>query len=228
MLIAIVKRVESTPIIVNFDTLNELIPTVTGKKLHVLTMSPYNGVTLAMPGRHQNDTEPHGQDFVVMVSDSNLNWVNHQFTHDDLFKDIEKKCADDQALTAEFLRDYVKVVFGDDPAKLEWHRPSKHPKGLDLFEETHTWDETLHPQTFLYSVQCLAIAEHRRYHQHEAKGGGRFLPVRFVSGIVEGLWTAEDCKKVQRRGRMGLDHLMSVHGNPTPLKEIYNAEESND
>lgn len=199
----------------NFDKLNELIPYAMGGKNHVVTMSPYNGITLALPGRHQKDTLPVGGDFVVMVSDSNLNWVNHQFTHDDLFLDIEKKCADDRELTAQFLRDYVKVVFGDDPTKMDWHRP-----------EDKSWDETLHPQTFLFSVQALAIAEHRRYHQHEAKGGGRFLPVRFVSGIVEGLWTAEDCKKVQRKGRIGLDHLMSVHGKPTPLKELYEKDSS--
>lgn len=205
-----------------------MIPYATGGKNHVMTMTPYNGVVLAMPGRHQKDTDPEGGDFVVMVSDFNLGWVNHQFTHDDLFRDFEKKTEQSAVHAQKLLLDYVKVVFGDDPAKLEWHRPSNHPKGLDLTEPSDTWDDTLHPQTFLYAVQALAIAEHRRYHQHEAKGGGRFLPVRFVSGIVEGLWTAEDCKKVQRRGRLGLDNLISVHGKPTPLKELYeNAEESN-
>lgn len=204
-----------------------MIPYATGGKNHVMTMTPYNGVVLAMPGRHQKDTAPEGGDFVVMVSDFNLGWVNHQFTHDDLFKDIQKKVDDDQELSNTFLHDYVKVVFGDDPAKLDWHRPSKHPKGLDLFEETHTWDETLHPQTFLYAVQCLAIAEHRRYHRNEGRGGGRFLPVRFISGIIEGLWTAEDCKPFQRKGLMGLDHLMSIKGKPTPLKELYE-KDSND
>jgi hypothetical protein len=200
-----------------FDKLHEMIPYATGGKNHVMSMNPYNGVVLSMPGRHQKDTDPVGGDFVVMVSDFNLGWVNHQFTHDDLFKDFETKTKQYQWQAEMLLLDYVKVVFGDDPSKIEWHRPNDK-----------TWDETLHPQTMLYSVQCLAIAEHRRYHQHEAKGGGRFLPVRFISGIVEGLWTAEDCKKVQRRGRLGLDHLISVHGKPTPLKELYeNAQDSN-
>jgi len=204
-----------------FDKLHEMIPYATGGKNHVMTMSPYNGVVLAMPGRHKKDTDPEGGDFVVMVSDFNLGWVSHQFTHDDLFLDITKKNEQDHELTQQFLVDYVRVVFGDDPAKMEWHRPSHHPTGLDLTPASDTWDDTLHPQTFLYAVQCLAIAEHRRYWQHEEKGGGRFLPVRFVSGIVEGLWTAEDCKRTQRRGRLGLEHLISVHGAPTPLKEIY-------
>lgn len=204
-----------------------MIPHTTGDKNHVVTMSPYNGVVLAMPGRHQKDTDPVGGDFVVMVSDFNLGWVNHQFTHDDIFLDIEKKVKQNKAEAERLYFDYVRVVFGDDPAKVEWHRPSNHPKGLDLSEPSDDWDDTLHPQTFLYAVQCLAVAEHRRYHQHEAKGGGRFLPVRFAGGIVEGLWRAEDCKRVQRRGRLGLDHLISAHGSPKPLKEIYaNAEES--
>lgn len=204
-----------------FDKLHEMIPYATGGKNHVMSMTPYNGVVLSMPGRHQKDTDPIGGDFVVMVSDFSLGWVNHQFTHDDLFKDFERKTQESQYHAENLLLDYVQVAFGEDPAKMEWHRPSHHPTGLDLQPATDTWDETLHPQTFLYAVQCLAIAEHRRYHQHEAKGGGRFLPVRFVSGIVQGLWTAEDCKKVQRRGRLGLDHLISVHGKPTPLKELY-------
>lgn len=203
-----------------------MIPYTTGDKNHVVTMQPYNGVVLAMPGRHQKDTDPVGGDFVVMVSDFNLGWVNHQFTHDDIFLDIEKKVQQSQEDAESLYLDYVKVVFGDDPAKLEWHRPGiGQPSGL--VEPDWTWHDTLHPQTFLYAVQCLAIAEHRRYHQFETKGGGRFLPARFAGGIVEGLWNAEDCKKVQRRGRLGVEHLESVHGKPKPLKEIYrNAQES--
>jgi hypothetical protein len=205
-----------------------MIPYATGGKNHVMTMTPYNGVILAMPGRHQKDTSPEGGDFVVMVSDERLGWVNHQFTHDDLFLDIEKKCGDDLYTTEQFFVDYVKVVFGEDPAKLDWHRPTYHLLPENSGDEGELWTDSLHPQTFLYAVQCLAIAEHRRYHQHEAKGGGRFLPARFAGGIVEGLWNAEDCKKVQRRGRMGLDHLISVHGSPKSLKEIYaSAQESN-
>lgn len=189
----------------NFDTLNTLIPHALGEKLHVLTMSPYNGITLALPGRHQKDTEILGGDFVVMVSDAKLGWVNHQFTHDHLFSDIEHKTSQDFDLVTELMNNYAAVVFGADPNEFEWIRRG--------------WQDSLHPQTFLYAVQCLAVAEHRRYGQHEARGGGKFLPARFASGIVEGLWTAEDCKAVQRRGRPGLDMLISQHGKPGTLKE---------
>jgi hypothetical protein len=189
----------------NFDELNTLIPHALGEKLHVLTMQPYNGVTLALPGRHQKDTPIPGGDYVVMVSDSKTGWVNHQFTHDDLFADISLKTQQDNVDADELMNNYASVVFGESPDKFDWERG--------------TWQNSLHPQTFLYAVQCLAVAEHRRYGRHEARGGGRYLPARFASGIVEGLWTPEDAKEVQRRGRPGLEWLMKLKGAPIPLKE---------
>lgn len=188
----------------DFDTLNELIPHTVGKKLHVLSMSPYNAVTLAMPGRHQTDTAIPGGDFVVMVDDTNIGWVRHQFTHDDLFNDIEQKMHESKPDAERLMGAYAKVILGASPETIT---------GLPHFLAS------VHSKTFLSAVQCLAVAEHRRYGQHEARGGGRFLPARFSSGIVEGLWTAKDCKAVQRRGRIGLENLIAVHGKPKTLKE---------
>lgn len=188
-----------------FEELNTLIPHALGEKLHVLTMSPYNGVTLALPGRHQKDTPIPGADFVVMVSDSAIDWVNHQFTHDDLFGDMYKKKQQDQDRADELMNNYASVIFGQSPDDFKWHRG--------------TWKDSLHPQIFLHAVQCLAVAEHRRYGKHEARGGGRYLPARFASGIVEGLWTPQDAKAVQRKGRPGLDWLIAQNGKPIPLKE---------
>lgn len=188
-----------------FEELNELIPHALGEKLHVLTMQPYNGITLAMPGRHQKDTPVPGADFVVMVSDTNLGWVNHQFTHDDIFSDIHKKTQQNQVDADTLMNNYASVIFGQSPDDFKWVR------GL--------WRDSLHPQIFLHAVQCLAVAEHRRYGKHEARGGGRYLPARFASGIVEGLWTPKEAKTVQRKGRPGLDWLISTNGAPKPLKE---------
>jgi hypothetical protein len=189
----------------DFPTLNELIPHTIGKKLHTVTMVPYNAITLAMPGRHQKDTATPGGDFVVMVDDTGLGWVKHQFQHDHLFNDIEKKYHLDKKFAQMLMSDYARIILGADPLDNPWHHDIKN--------------FGLHPQTFLYAVQCLAVAEHRRYGQHEARGGGRYLPARFSAGIVEGLWTAKDCKAVQRRGRMGLDNLIAEHGKPKTLKE---------
>lgn len=189
----------------NFEELNKLIPHALGEKLHVLTMSPYNGVTLALPGRHQKDTPIPGGDFVVMVSDSSIGWVNHQFTHTDIFEDIAKKTKQDDVDADYLMNNYASVVMGASPTDFDWER------GI--------WKDSLHPQTFLYAVQCLAVAEHRRYGKHEARGGGRYLPARFASGIVEGLWGPDDAALVQRKGRPGLDWLIKERGTPVPLKE---------
>jgi hypothetical protein len=192
----------------NFQELNDLIPWVTGKTRHVVSMSPYNAITLAMPGRHAEDTDPVGGDFVVMVSDDQLGWINHQFTHDDLFADIERKARASKSGGTRLMDAYAKIVVnGKDPEDFE-------------FKRNKSWNGTLHPQTLLYSLQCLAVAEHRRYWQHERRGGGRYLPARFSSGIVEGIWTAADAKAVQRRGRIGLEQLIKEKGKPTPLREL--------
>lgn len=191
----------------NFEKLHELIPYATGGKNHAVTMSPYNAVMLAMPGRHQHDTVPPGGDFVVMVSDDNLGWVNHQFTHDDIFLDMERKVQLDSESAEQLMADYAAVVVnGADPEKFSWERGD--------------WVDSLHPQTFLYAVQCLAVAEHRRYHQFEKRGGGRYLPMRFTFGIVSEAWTAADCKNYQRRGRPGLEHLEKEKDFRTNLTAI--------
>jgi hypothetical protein len=80
----------------------------------------------------------------------------------------------------------------------------------------------VHPQTFLYAIQCLAVAEHRRYAQHEAKFGGRFLPFRFAAGINEGLWTATEAAEKQKRGRPGVEWLEKDHGTPVLTQKLMN------
>lgn len=194
-----------------FDKLNEMVPYVVGGKQKILSMHPYNAITLRMPGRHAKDTDPVGGDFVVCVDDENMGWVEHQFTHTDLFLDLQVKR--DWAYAGEYddadflVRRYLDVVLnGDDPSKISVGDDSALPG--------------IHHQTFLYAVQCLAVAEHRRYAQHEAKFGGRFLPFRFSAGIVEGLWTAQEAMDKQRRGRPGVEWLEKDHGVPALTKDL--------
>lgn len=200
----------------DFDTLKETIPHVTGEKLHVVSMKPYAGITLSMPGRHQSETDPVGGDFVVMVTDTNIGWEKHQFTHGDLWDDLEQKMQGDHQGATVLMKDYAKVVRGADPVMSGWSylRGGYDSPGPD------PWTKTLHPQTFLYAVQCLAVAEHRRYWPHECQGGGRYLPARFSMGIIEGKWSAADAKQYQYRGRQGLENLIKEKGRPTPLKKF--------
>lgn len=188
----------------NFDELNDLVPYARFGKAKSLTMQPYNGVTLALPGRHAEDTSPKGGDFVVMVDDDKLDWSRHQFKHSDIFHDIQEKADTDGALTNDLVMDYYKVVIGEEVPV--W----KGRKGLP----------GLHPQTFLYAVQCLAVAEYRRYSKHEVKFGGRFLPFRFVAGIASGLWTAENGTDVQKYGRPAVERLEKKYGTPPLTLEL--------
>lgn len=182
-----------------------MIPYAVGGKAKILRMQPYNAITLALPGRHASDTTPVGGDFVVMVDDDELNWTSHQFTHTDIFNDIEYKYKEARELADVLVADYYRVILGDDPETIEWERS-------DL--------PGIHPKTFLYAVQCLGVAEHRRYAKFENKFGGRFLPLRFATGITEGLWAAVDAIEKQRMGRPGVEWLEKEKGIPTITKEL--------
>lgn len=175
-----------------FEELHEHIPLARYGKPKSLTMEPYKGITLAMPGRHAEDTTPKGGDFVVMVTDANVKWRKHQFKHDDIFIDVETKAGHPDI--DFFMRRYLDVIAtGDDPMKMSPGTGVVMP-GIDFTK-------------FMCAVQCLAVAEHRRYHMHEQKFGGRFLPFRFAAGIAEGLWTADEAIKVQRYGRPAVERL---------------------
>lgn len=187
-----------------FDKLNDTVPYVIGGKEKVLSMSPYKGVTLRLPGRHAKDTTPKGGDFVVCVTDKTMGWVDHQFTHTDIFKDIELKCESEHL--SFFINRYSDVVCGDDPDKINLGDGLTMP-GIDF-------------DTFLAASQCLAVAEHRRYSQYESKFGGRFLPLRFAAGISEGLWTAADAAAMQKKGRPGVEILEKLHGTPILTKDL--------
>lgn len=195
----------------NFKKLNEMIPYVTGGKQKILSMQPYNAVTLRLPGRHAKDTTPVGGDFVVCVDDDGMNWISHQFTHTDLFLDLQKKTDAWPQAAEALMANYFKVINGADPEKMD----------ADHYE---LWAGTLHPQTFLYAVQALAVAEHRRYERFENKFGGRFLPFRFGAGIVEGQWTAAIASERQRMGRPGVEWLEKQFGTPTFTQRLMNAK----
>lgn len=193
-----------------FDTLNEMIPYVVGGKQKILTMHPYNAITLALPGRHAEQTDPVGGDFVVMVDDDNMDWTRHQFTHADLFGDLEARARSNDDEASFIIRQYASIVAnGDDPERIS--------PGDDMV----AIEGCIHPKTFLYAVQCLAVAEHRRYKQHEVKFGGRYLPFRAAAGIVEGRWTALDAsERTRKRGRIGIEWLEKEFGVPRLTKEL--------
>lgn len=170
-------------------------------------MQPYEGVTLAMPGRHAEDTTPKGGDFVVMVADKNCNWKNHQFKHDDIFKEIRTRRLSSAIKSTDFMAFYLKVIAdGVDPLECTWEY-----SGLG---------NVMNPIRFFCAIQCLAVAEHRRYAKHEPKFGGRFLPFRFAAGIAEGLWTVEEAIEKQKYGRPAVERLEKEKGLPALSKEL--------
>lgn len=186
-----------------FEELHNTIPLAKGGKEKVLRYSPYPNVTIAMPGRHADQTVPKGGDFVVMVTDSIYPEADHQFTHTDIFKDVELK----RDSPASLIIPYFDIIRGDDP---------------DLMILLDVLGPGINSYTFLCAVQCLAVAEHRRYAQFEPKWGGRYLPFRFAAGIAQGLWTAADSANLQKKGRIGVEILEKTHGVPLLTQELMN------
>lgn len=189
----------------NFLELHELVPLARYGKPKSLSMSPFKNIVLLMPGRHAEDTSPKGGDFVVCLSDSNMNWKNHQFKHDDIFNDVEAKTLHDPVTTQRLVNDYLNII------AINSDVPSWSDEGLP----------GIHAQTFLHGILALAVAEHRRYAQHEPKFGGRFLPFRFAAGIAEGLWTAHDAIQKQRFGRPAVERLERDKGRPVLTQKLF-------
>lgn len=189
-----------------FDKLNATIPYAIGGKLKSLTMEPYDNIRLVMPGRHADQTLPKGGDFAVCVTEPVLGWTDHQFTHTDLFIDLEEKTRTEFDSATVLTGLYYEVIIGTDPDKMIVPGGDRFP-GIDY-------------KTFLHAVQCLGVAEHRRYAQHEAAFGGRYLPFRFAAGIVEQLWTATHAAEKQRYGRQGVQQLERNYGTPSLTRKL--------
>jgi hypothetical protein len=69
----------------------------------------------------------------------------------------------------------------------------------------------LEPLVLLTAHQCVALAEDRRYRDQTALGGGKYLLVRVVLGIIFGKWTSDEARDTTtgndrssgRRGALG-------------------------
>lgn len=190
-----------------FDKLHNAIPYARGGATKILSMRPYPDIKLMLPGRHAEDTDPIGGDFVVCTTDKNMDWKNHQFTHTDLFADLTIKAAANIDATNCLMGMYLEVIKeGEDPDIMRVPGGDNLP-GIDYV-------------TFLRTVQCLAIAEHRRYHRFETQYGGRYLPFRFGAGIVEGLWSPVVAAGKEKYGRPGVEQLERLFGTPLLTRKL--------
>jgi len=188
-----------------FEELNNLIPYAMGGKVKSLSMEPYPNVTILMPGRHAKQTTPKGGDFVVCVNDK-LFGTGHQFKHNDIFDDVEARKYSSSIRLDDLMRYYLDII--------------AHEAEMPDFGGS-TGAPAMDPQTFLAAVQCLAVAEHRRYAEYEKQFGGRYLPFRFSAGIAEGLWNAEEASWLEKKGRPGVEQLERERGVPILTKELF-------
>lgn len=171
-----------------FDKLNDLIPKVPADKdrLHEETMYIGGGygwsVRVKWPGKHKESSG----DFVVETL-SEATWDDyHQFTHHDLFKDVEAKYQADPDYVLNWLIHVLGVVKGTSAPRQLSVGPSYLP-GIHIDALTH-------------SIQALTVCEYRRFPQGDVRGGGRYLPINFMLAILGGFLTMEEAEKGMRRG----------------------------
>ena len=160
-----------------------------------------------MPGRHAKDTVPKGGDFVVMITDPAFKLKEHQFSHDDIFKDVELRHADSNEATSGFMKNYLEIVAYEEDVEncVFWPTPAG----------------CIDTMTFFAAAQALAVAEHRRYARYEKQFGGRYLPFRAAAGIAEGLWDASlASERTRKGGRPGIEWLEQEFGTPALTKEL--------
>jgi hypothetical protein len=185
----------------------DYIPYVMGGKEKSLTLEPYPGIMIAMPGKHAKQTTPKGGDFVVTITDKNKGWSEHPFSHNDLFDDVSRRRFSSSSYDRDIMHYYLRVIRGTDPDSC-------------LCTPGASIGGVMDRMTFLYAVQCLAVAEHRRYARFEPQFGGRYLPFRFSAGIDEGLWTPTQAADKQKKGRPGVEWLEKDYGVPALTSQL--------
>lgn len=199
-----------------WEELDAHLPWLTGTELHVVTVPIYQSsagdwaVEGKLPGIHQDQTYLPGGDFVVVVYSKQAGWENgKKVQHQQVFEDVEQKCQTPEHrsfMQAHFLPAfYWAIGFGKahPPVSLQLKSSLALP-GMEI-------------DALLASCQALALAEHRRFRQHEAKGGGRQLPAQLIAGIIEGKWNALECGLARTQGLRHLNFLHKTRGKPLPI-----------
>lgn len=178
-----------------FDKLNEWIPAVPADKdnLHKHTIYVAGGydwsVRVKWPGKHKTSSG----DFVVETLSKPVWNRHHQFTHGDLFKDVESKHRADPEWTQPWLEDVLPMVDGKvHPARLR-------PLASEL--------PGIHVDALTASLLPLVVCEFRRFPQGDVRGGGRYLPINYMLAILQGYWTPDEASKLMRKGFPSLRDL---------------------
>jgi len=161
-------------------------------------------VEIACPGKHSDERKDKSRsgDFVIRVSGEGLEgtWDKRRFTHNDLLRDIAAKLEADATWVREHLLPALCEVTKGDVTPLQAHC-ALHPPTSPL--------PGLQPLCFLTALQTLNLCEWRRYGHNEKRGGGRWLPLKFIAAIIYG-WSLEAVERAQKQGLRGYAMLASV------------------
>ena len=171
-------------------------------------------IEIACPGKHsvEGNSRARSGDFVIRVSCGSISgpWERRQFTHNDLLRDVAAKTEADATWVREHLLPALcEVVKGDAPpmeATCALKCPQVPMPGLE-------------PACLLALLEALSLCEHRRYGHKESAGGGKWLPLKFISAVAYG-WSLEATEKAQKLGLNGYAMLAPVQPRVPDLATI--------
>jgi len=189
--------------------------------LHSRTTRVYGAkewsIDVAQPGRHAQDlqysnSQNPGGDFALLVTGGP--WSRKELGYAELFVDVSEKWRHEPGYMRRWFGPALCAVtaLGECPLHVAEQLPELGLPGLSM-------------QPLLASCHLLALADHRRYGKLERVGGGRFLPTRFLLGLLEGVWTVEEMKRYERQGLPGYRRLVSEKlgsGQPPLIRDYVN------
>ena len=199
-----------------------------GVRTDVLNRAGPLKVWLEQPGKHFKTHPMPGGDFKVWLQSARTGNKKRGVTFTDLFEDAAAKREWADA-TGEDARAVLRAIHhamwrivldGADPKEAEVElRRFVGRTATRLIGQAPGYELPL----LLTALQCLALAEYRRYQAHETEGGGRYLMPRAISGVLYGNWTPDEARPVTKTtdrvsgrlgGRPALEELEARYGRP--------------
>lgn len=187
----------------NFFTLVDDIPFVLEGEKHSVVNYYGDDVRVKQPGKYSHITE--GGDFVVetLVGEK---WV--PFRHNDYFNIVESMVEKDP--------EWVRNKFA--PALVMLSKGTLSLEDIDNIKGG-PFVKGVSPRTLLRTLMLIIIAEHRRFAKFEPQGG-RNLVIRFLLGIIYGIWDAREAGMLVKRGKGGLQQLRATYYTEPQFGEV--------
>jgi len=141
------------------------------------------------PGRRWAETDPPGGDFQLEIETPTY---KGPFGYREFFIQVDALASGQQASWKRLLIRALAATAldGEDPGRL-----------------TPLLETPAEIAPLLFAAQGLSLAEHRRFRETEAEGGGRRLVAELALGVILGRWSPDEALAAAGHGHLGLRQL---------------------